>query len=363
MKIETKRLFLRPISQEDKEALFEYRSDQETNKYQGWVPETIEDVAQFIEKVAKQINEPESWFQFVIIEKKSEKIIGDLGVHFYGEENVQVELGCTLNKHFQHKGYATESLESVLDYLFNELNKHRVHTSIDPENTDSINLVERIGLRKEAHFVKSLHFKGSWVDDVVYALTKVEWNKKKESSSTFEFPTLETDRFILRQFNRADLQNVYKGLSHPDVIQYYGISFDSLAATKKQMTWFKELEINHTGIWWAICNKEDLSFLGAGGFNGLDKENRKAEIGFWLLPENWGKGIMQEVMPIICEYGFTDLALQRIEGFVDSENKNCKTALEKLDFKFEGTMRHCEIKNGNFRSIDVYSLLPTDLKE
>ncbi|GAO28574.1 GNAT family N-acetyltransferase [Geofilum rubicundum] len=104
--------------------------------------------------------------------------------------------------------------------------------------------------------------------------------QEKESSTVFDFPTLTTDRFVLRQFNRKDLENVYKGLSDPRVIKYYGISFDTLEATKEQITWFRDLEQNKAGIWWAICNKDDLNFIGAGGLNDLDKENRKAEIGW-----------------------------------------------------------------------------------
>ncbi|WP_159521706.1 GNAT family N-acetyltransferase [Sunxiuqinia indica] len=172
-----------------------------------------------------------------------------------------------------------------------------------------------------------------------------------------DFPIIETNRFILRQFTGSDLRNVFKGLSHPDVIQYYGISFDTIEGTKEQITWFRDLEKNGTGIWWAICKKEDLTFIGAGGLNDLEKENRKAEIGFWLLPENWGNGIMKEVMPVICNYGFEKLGLHRIEGFVESENKNCKSGLAKLDFKHEGTMIDCELKNGRYVSIDIYALI------
>ncbi len=360
MKLETDRLLIRPISQTDKEAVFEYRSDKETNKYQGWIPETVNDVEIFIGKVAKQINETETWFQFVIIEKDSEKIIGDIGVHFFGDENKQVEIGCTLNKLFQSKGCATESIKCLIDFLFGNLNKHRIITSIDPENKNSIKLVERIGLRKEAHFVESLFLNGKWVDDIVYAITKKDWDRKRESSTVAEFPSLTTDRFVLRQFNRTDLENVFKGLSHPDIIKYYGISFDTLEATKEQISWFKDLEKNETGIWWAICEKDDLKFVGAGGLNDLEKENRKAEIGFWLLPENWGKGIMKEVMPVICQYGFKTLGLHRIEGFVDSENSNCKNGLKKLEFDFEGTMKDCEIKNGKYVSVDIYSAINND---
>jgi ribosomal-protein-alanine N-acetyltransferase len=174
-----------------------------------------------------------------------------------------------------------------------------------------------------------------------------------------EFPTLKTDRIELRKITESDLENIYIGLSNPDVIQYYGIRFSSLESTKEQMTWFLELEQNQTGIWWAICSRDNRSFYGACGFNGLSKEHKKAEIGFWLLPDFWGQGIMTETMPLICDYGFDQLGLHRIEGFVESDNQKCKKAMAKLDFLYEGTMKDCEIKNGKFISLDIYAKLNT----
>ncbi|OFY44200.1 MAG: hypothetical protein A2X18_00895 [Bacteroidetes bacterium GWF2_40_14] len=93
MILETKRLIIRPIKIEDKNEVFEYRSDRETNKYQGWIPTTLSDVETFIGKISKQINEPETWFQFIIMEKEKQKIIGDLGIHFFDNENKQAEIG------------------------------------------------------------------------------------------------------------------------------------------------------------------------------------------------------------------------------------------------------------------------------
>jgi RimJ/RimL family protein N-acetyltransferase len=74
MILETKRLIIRPITLDDKGEIFEYRSDRETNKYQGWIPATVADVETFIEKISKQINEPGTWFQFVIVEKEIRKL-------------------------------------------------------------------------------------------------------------------------------------------------------------------------------------------------------------------------------------------------------------------------------------------------
>lgn len=70
---------------------------------------------------------------------------------------------------------------------------------------------------------------------------------------------------------------------------------------------------------------------------------------------------MKEAMPLICNYGFENLELNRIEGFVESENTNCKNAMAKLDFQYEGTMKDCEIKNDKFISLDIYAKVRDNL--
>ncbi len=178
MKLETKRLIIRPITIDDRNEIFNYRRDKETNKFQGWIPENLEDVEVFIQKTSAQINEPNTWFQMVIVDKETQRIVGDIGIHFMDSDSKQVEIGFTLSKDFQNRGFATESLKKVIDYLFNDLNKHRIIASIDPDNAKSIRLVERIGFRKEAHFVESLLINGKWVDDLIYALLEKDWRKR-----------------------------------------------------------------------------------------------------------------------------------------------------------------------------------------
>lgn len=171
------------------------------------------------------------------------------------------------------------------------------------------------------------------------------------------FPSLASPRLLLRSFADTDLMHVYQGLSHPDVIPYYGVSFDSPEAAKAQMAFYKNLEETGTGIWWAVCSPDNRQFYGAGGLSSLSKVHRKAEVGFWLLPEYWGKGLLQEAMTLICNYGFTELNLHRIEGFVETENERCKKAIEKAGFALEGTLKECEWKNDRWISLDVYALL------
>lgn len=173
--IETSRTILRPIKLKDNKQLFGYRSDAMANQYQSWIPKNLEEVNDFILKNPREFNLADTWFQLAIIEKNTTTLLGDIGIHFFGSENLQCEIGFTLDKHQQGKGFATETVKATIDYLFLELNKHRVSTSIDPDNERSIALVKRLGLRKEGHFKQSYRMNDQWCDDVIYAVLKSEW--------------------------------------------------------------------------------------------------------------------------------------------------------------------------------------------
>ncbi|MDF2850613.1 MULTISPECIES: GNAT family N-acetyltransferase [Sphingobacterium] len=175
MRIDSERLAIRPIMPEDSRAIFGYRSDKETNKYQGWIPDSLAEVDEFIAKNPNTFNLPESWFQLVMTDKIAKAVIGDIGVHFFGTEHLQVELGCTIKKEFQQQGYAKEGLKTVIEALFRQYHKHRITASVAPENKASRQLLTSLGFRQEAHFVKSYFHNGQWEDDVVFAILAEEW--------------------------------------------------------------------------------------------------------------------------------------------------------------------------------------------
>ena len=171
------------------------------------------------------------------------------------------------------------------------------------------------------------------------------------------FPEFKTERLTIRKILPSDQQKIFEGLSDPLVIKYYGVSFSSLNAVKEQMDWYEGLWTTKTGIWWAICNEDNSEFLGACGLNNLLRIHNKAELGFWLLPRYWGKGIIQEVVEIVEEYAFNDLQLHRIEAFVEVENDNSKKVLRKMNYRYEGTMVEVEKKNGEYISLDIFAKL------
>lgn len=169
--------------------------------------------------------------------------------------------------------------------------------------------------------------------------------------------TIKTNNLLLRPLKESDIHHVLEGLSHPDVIRYYAVSFFSLEETKVQMEWYANIEKEQTGKWWAICDHGDEFFYGAIGLNDIHPQHRRAEIGFWLLPTFWGKGYIPEAASFICRHAFEEMNIHRIYAYVEPENKNSKSVLQKLQFEYEGTMKECELKNGKWIDLDIYSLL------
>lgn len=174
------------------------------------------------------------------------------------------------------------------------------------------------------------------------------------------FPKLETRRLLLDQFGPDDQPFVFKALSHPEVTRHYGVHYPTLDATKAQMEYFENLYSGKTGIWWKILDKETGSRLGGIGMNNYQKTYHRAEIGYWLLPEHWGRGIVSEALAVMIDYLFREWGIHRLEAIVEEGNRNSVRVLEKAGFVYEGTMRDCEIKNGVYISLMMFSLLATD---
>jgi [ribosomal protein S5]-alanine N-acetyltransferase len=178
-----------------------------------------------------------------------------------------------------------------------------------------------------------------------------------KSSSRLMFPELASARYLLQQINPSDQQFIFEGLSDPQVIEFYGVSFSSFESTAQQMEFYDSLIREGSGTWWKVVDRQTGERTGAIGFNNYQPKHKKAEVGYWLLPSFWGKGIIGEVLPIVINYLRKQYNIHRIEALIeDGNDRSCK-ALEKAGFIHEGLQRDCEIKNGKYISLHVYALI------
>lgn len=176
MILETPRLILRPFQDSDLEPFAAYRADPEVARYQGWdTPYSVDRAAEFIaEMKAKQPATGSEWYQFAVERKSSAGVIGDCAFHLLDGDPRQAEVGVTLARPHQRQGYAAEAVTRLLDYLFRDHGLHRVVARCDVDNLASARLLERVGMRREGHFIENIWFKGAWGSEYLYAVLQRE---------------------------------------------------------------------------------------------------------------------------------------------------------------------------------------------
>jgi ribosomal-protein-alanine N-acetyltransferase len=164
---------------------------------------------------------------------------------------------------------------------------------------------------------------------------------------------------ILRKPKMDDIDGFIEICSEEETMKYYGTSgalIDTKEKAIEQINWCNSLFGNNGGRW-IITEEEKDKYIGDIGFHNYQKDHNKAEIGFRLKQEYWGKGIITPCINELIKYGFSDLKYNRIEALVDSRNERSKKVLLKNNFKFEGTLRDYEYENYNYINIDIFSVL------
>lgn len=176
LKLSSERLFLRRFTDSDLAPFLAYRNDPAVSKYQSWDVFSQQEALAFI-KEQKSLEPclPGRWFQFAIELKQTRTLIGDCALKVDALDARQAEIGFTLAREYQGRGYASEAVARLLDFLFKEMGLHRVVAITDCENLSSVALLERMGMRREGHFIQNIWFKGKWADEYSYAILGTEW--------------------------------------------------------------------------------------------------------------------------------------------------------------------------------------------
>ena len=174
--LKTKNIVIRAFEKKDLKAFVCYRAQKEVARYQSWSDYSHQDALELFEVMDySTFGQPKNWYQMAISLIDSDKLIGDLAIHFIDHD--QVEIGFTVAPEYQGNNVATEAVSCFLNYLFDELNKHRVIATTDVKNMASYRLLEKLGFRREAHLLQNIYFKGEWGDEYQYGLLRSEHNR------------------------------------------------------------------------------------------------------------------------------------------------------------------------------------------
>lgn len=175
---------------------------------------------------------------------------------------------------------------------------------------------------------------------------------------------LETKRLIMRPITIEDADHMYKNwASDPDVLRYmpYNIC-ETLEATRQCLQGWLEFTQNMTGAWqiWVIQLKATGDIIGTIDFAEVDTDARAAEVGYQIGKAWWGNGYCAEALIELANYAFDTAQLNRLWGGYDPRNPASGRVMEKAGFRYEGTLRHHRLRQGELVDRIIYGMIRLD---
>lgn len=178
-----------------------------------------------------------------------------------------------------------------------------------------------------------------------------------------QFPHFESERLKFRKIVLVDANDIFRIRSNDEVMKFMDVpSHYSISDSEKLIQSVEESYKKETGINWGIIEKDSQSFIGYAGFIRINPEHCRAEIGYALKPEFWGKGYMYETINKLVRFGFEEMKFHSIEANVNPLNERSKKVLERVGFKREAYFRENYLFDGKFLDSVIYSILEKDLK-
>ncbi|MET8760277.1 GNAT family N-acetyltransferase [Lentzea sp. NPDC004782] len=178
--LRTDRLVLRPFEPADLDDFVAYRLRPDVLRYLYNVAADREACAELLERRANETELAEEGQRIALAVQLPEgRVVGDVVLKWRSEVDRQGEIGYSLHPDFQGKGYATEAAERMLRLGFEEFGLHRIVAQCDPRNEPSWRLMERLGMRREAHFRDFGILQGEWGDLYVYAMLAEEYRHNR----------------------------------------------------------------------------------------------------------------------------------------------------------------------------------------
>ncbi len=172
-------------------------------------------------------------------------------------------------------------------------------------------------------------------------------------------PVLETERLLLRKMRLDDAGAMFAYASDPEVTRY--VLWDTHRSIEDSESFLRfATEGYERGDFggWGVVLKDDGVFVGTCGMDvGYTPEHARAELGFVLSREHWGKGLMPEAVRAIIRFGFGRMGLNRLEARCIAENTASARVMEKAGMTYEGTLREREFIKGAYRDMKLYSIL------
>lgn len=178
--LRTARLDLRPYEPGDLDHVRAMLTREEVTRYLYWDVMTDEEIREALEKKRGRValRSEGDGLNPVAVLRETGEVVGDAALAWVSEAHRTGEVGFVLKPEFQGRGLATEMAAEMLRLGFEEAGLHRIVGRCDARNAASWGVLERLGMRREAHLVRNEWVKGEWCDELDYALLADEWQAR-----------------------------------------------------------------------------------------------------------------------------------------------------------------------------------------
>jgi RimJ/RimL family protein N-acetyltransferase len=173
--IRTERLLLRPWRDDDVDIYHRLKGDPEVVRYMYDVPLTRAGAAAKLASLRSTLTEHGQWTNVAVEVAATGEVVGEVGLGWTSRDHRLADIGYTFFAGHRGRGYATEAATALIDLAFTALGAHRVAGHLDARNTASARVLERLGMRREAHLVENEWVKGEWTDELIYGILAAEW--------------------------------------------------------------------------------------------------------------------------------------------------------------------------------------------
>ena len=171
------------------------------------------------------------------------------------------------------------------------------------------------------------------------------------------FPTLTTERLLLRETTMDDLDSLFQLRNDDEGRKYLDRPKETYEEVKEKLENIIADTAKGDNILWTICRPGNPAMMGTTGFWNFDKKNHRVEIGYSLFPAYWGKGFATEANRKIISYAFEVMKVHSIAGNINPENIASRRVLEKTGFRQEAHFTEDYHYNGRFTDSIIFSLL------
>lgn len=179
MQIETRRLVLRGIREDDYDAIHAYGSDPVVTRYTSFGPNTEEQTRAFIRsQIEAAREEPRQHYNLLTVRRADGAVLGAVGIGLTGRQDGEAEAGWVLRQDAWGCGYATEMARAIIDHGFKIMDLHRIIARCHVANQASARVMRKCGMRHEGRLLECAFIKGTWWDMDLYAILRREWTEQ-----------------------------------------------------------------------------------------------------------------------------------------------------------------------------------------